>query len=489
MLLKDILNKIHIEEIIGNKELDIDNIVYDSRKVVPDSMFICITGFKTDGHIYIDQAIQKGATAIMIEKDLDTYVDGITYIKVKNTRKTMAVIAKNFYQNPSKELDLIGITGTNGKTSTTYMIKSILEVSNKKTNLIGTIANYIAGEEIEADRTTPESIDLQRMFRKMVDYNIDACVMEVSSHSLELQRVMGSEFKIGVFTNLTPEHLDFHESIDKYLNAKKKLFYQTSLCNIINIDDKGGRKILEEISKLSTPILTYGLKKYADIFAQNIEMSMKHISFDLITPKYTEKIIVNIPGKFTVYNALAAIAVSYGLGIDIKYIKEGLSNIKGVAGRMESIDEFSNFAVIVDYAHTPDALENLIKSAREFTQNRLITVFGCGGDRDPKKREIMGKISGEYSDLTIITSDNPRSEDPMKIIKMIEKGIKSTNANYFIEENRREAIALALRNAQKGDVVLIAGKGHETYQIVGDEIFEFDDKKVALEIARKEELI
>ena len=489
MLLKDILNKIHIEEIIGNKELDIDNIVYDSRKVVPDSMFICITGFKTDGHIYIDQAIQKGATAIMIEKDLDTYVDGITYIKVKNTRKTMAVIAKNFYQNPSKELDLIGITGTNGKTSTTYMIKSILEVSNKKTNLIGTIANYIAGEEIEADRTTPESIDLQRMFRKMVDYNIDACVMEVSSHSLELQRVMGSEFKIGVFTNLTPEHLDFHESIDKYLNAKKKLFYQTSLCNIINIDDKGGRKILEEISKLSTPILTYGLKKDADIFAQNIEMSMKHISFDLITPKYTEKIIVNIPGKFTVYNALAAIAVSYGLGIDIKYIKEGLSNIKGVAGRMESIDEFSNFAVIVDYAHTPDALENLIKSAREFTQNRLITVFGCGGDRDPKKREIMGKISGEYSDLTIITSDNPRSEDPMKIIKMIEKGIKSTNANYFIEENRREAIALALRNAQKGDVVLIAGKGHETYQIVGDEIFEFDDKKVALEIARKEELI
>ncbi|NLM05000.1 MAG: UDP-N-acetylmuramoyl-L-alanyl-D-glutamate--2,6-diaminopimelate ligase [Clostridiales bacterium] len=489
MLLKDILNKIHIEEIIGNKELDIDNIVYDSRKVVPDSMFICITGFKTDGHIYIDQAIQKGATAIMIEKDLDTYVDGITYIKVKNTRKTMAVIAKNFYQNPSKELDLIGITGTNGKTSTTYMIKSILEVSNKKTNLIGTIANYIAGEEIEADRTTPESIDLQRMFRKMVDFKVDACVMEVSSHSLELQRVMGSEFKIGVFTNLTPEHLDFHESIDKYLNAKKKLFYQTSLCNIINIDDKGGRKILEEISKLSTPILTYGLKKYADIFAQNIEMSMKHISFDLITPKYTEKIIVNIPGKFTVYNALAAIAVSYGLGIDIKYIKEGLSNIKGVAGRMESIDEFSNFAVIVDYAHTPDALENLIKSAREFTQNRLITVFGCGGDRDPKKREIMGKISGEYSDLTIITSDNPRSEDPMKIIKMIEKGIKSTNANYFIEENRREAIALALRNAQKGDVVLIAGKGHETYQIVGDEIFEFDDKKVALEIARKEELI
>ena len=489
MLLKDILNKIHIEEIIGNKELDIDNIVYDSRKVVPDSMFICITGFKTDGHIYIDQAIQKGATAIMIEKDLDTYVDGITYIKVKNTRKTMAVIAKNFYQNPSKELDLIGITGTNGKTSTTYMIKSILEVSNKKTNLIGTIANYIAGEEIEADRTTPESIDLQRMFRKMVDFKVDACVMEVSSHSLELQRVMGSEFKIGVFTNLTPEHLDFHESIDKYLNAKKKLFYQTSLCNIINIDDKGGRKILEEISKLSTPILTYGLKKDADIFAQNIEMSMKHISFDLITPKYTEKIIVNIPGKFTVYNALAAIAVSYGLGIDIKYIKEGLSNIKGVAGRMESIDEFSNFAVIVDYAHTPDALENLIKSAREFTQNRLITVFGCGGDRDPKKREIMGKISGEYSDLTIITSDNPRSEDPMKIIKMIEKGIKSTNANYFIEENRREAIALALRNAQKGDVVLIAGKGHETYQIVGDEIFEFDDKKVALEIARKEELI
>lgn len=489
MLLKDILKEIDIEEIIGSSQINIDNIFYDSRNITPNSMFVCIQGFKTDGHIYIEDAIKKGAIAIIIERNIDKYIQGVTYIKVKDTRKTMAIIARDFYENPSNSLDLIGITGTNGKTSTTYMIKNILEASNKRTGLIGTISNWIGNKKVNADRTTPESLDLQKLFRKMLESGMDSCVMEVSSHSLELDRVEGCEFKVGIFTNLTPDHLDFHETLEDYLKAKKKLFYKTTLCNVINIDDEGGKKILDDIRKLETPILTYGLGENADISAKNIVMTMKSVAFDLVTPKYIQKIEINIPGMFTVYNLLAAIAACYSMDIDFKYIEEGIKRIKGVAGRMETIEEFSDFALIVDYAHTPDALENVLKSIREFTTNRLITVFGCGGDRDQKKRPVMGEIAGRYSDLTIITSDNPRSEDPVKILDMIEEGIKNTSAQYHVIVDRREGITLALKNVQKGDVILIAGKGHETYQIINDKVFEFDDKKVALDIARKEGLI
>lgn len=489
MLLKDMLKGIDIEEIIGSNEIKICNIVYDSRKVTFNSLFICIEGFKTDGHLYIEDALKKGAVAIILERNIEIYIDGVTYVKVKDSRKAMGIIAKHFYGEPSNSLDLIGITGTNGKTSTTYMIKNILEVSGRRTGLIGTISNWIGDEKVDADRTTPESLDLQELFKKMLEVENDSCVMEVSSHSLELARVEGCNFKIGVFTNITPDHLDFHKTLDNYLNAKKKLFYKTSLCNVINIDDEGGKKILEDIKNLSTPILTYGLGKNADISAQNVVMTMKSVAFDLITPRYVEKIEINIPGMFTVYNTLAAIATCYSMNIDFKYIKEGLNSMKGVAGRMETVEEFSDFAVIVDYAHTPDALENVLKSIKEFTTNKLITVFGCGGDRDSMKRSVMGEIAGKYSDLSIITSDNPRTEDPMKILEMIEEGIKKTLAKYYVIEDRREAISVALKNAQKGDVILIAGKGHETYQIINDKVFEFDDKKVALEIAKEEGLI
>ncbi|MCC5912550.1 MAG: UDP-N-acetylmuramoyl-L-alanyl-D-glutamate--2,6-diaminopimelate ligase [Clostridiaceae bacterium] len=489
MLLKDLLKNIEIEEIKGNETIEITNIAYDSRRAKENGLFLCIEGFKTDGHLYIEGAIEKGAVAIVIKKDRQVRIDGVTVIKVKNTRKAMASIAKTFYGDPSSQMDLIGVTGTNGKTSTTYMIKQILEISGRKSGLVGTISNWIGDEKIETERTTPESLELQELFSKMVKAEVKGCAMEVSSHSLELQRVEGTEFKVGVFTNLTPEHLDFHETLEDYRNAKKKLFYKTGLCNIINIDDENGKIIAKEISGLEVPVLTYGIQEKADIFANNISLNMKSVAFDVITPKCKEHITLAIPGMFTVYNALAAIAACYSIGIDIKDIKKGLQEIKGVAGRLETVDEFEDFAVLVDYAHTPDALENVLKAVKYFTKNKLITIFGCGGDRDQSKRPIMGEISGKYSDLSIVTSDNPRTEDPNHIISMVEEGIRKTEGQYNIIENRKEAIRYALKKAVKGDIILIAGKGHETYQIIGDQVFDFDDKKVSIEVAREEGLI
>lgn len=487
MILKELIMGLEIDDFKGNDELPIDHIVYDSRKAFKNSLFICIEGFKTDGHLYIKDAIHRGAVAIVVNRKID--LEGITIIQVKDTRKAMAQIASRFYSDPSKSLELIGVTGTNGKTSTTYMIKKILEASGKRVGLIGTISNWIGDEEISADRTTPESLDLQELFCKMINRGIDSCVMEVSSHSLALQRVEECHFKVGVFTNLTPDHLDFHPTIEDYRHAKKKLFYKTSLYNIFNIDDEHGRILVKEMEDSKTPLLTFGIKNKADITAKNITMTLKNVTFDLVTPKYQEKIRMNIPGMFTVYNALAAAAVAYAMDINAKYLKQGLETMKNVAGRLDTVEEFKDFAVIVDYAHTPDALENVIKAVKGFTNNRLTTVFGCGGDRDRTKRPIMGEISGKYSDLTILTSDNPRSEDPMEILRMIEEGIKRTNGKYEIIENRRMAIATALKKAEVGDIVLIAGKGHETYQIIKNMVYEFDDKKVALEIAREEGLI
>lgn len=487
MLLQELVKGLEVDNIRGELGLHIDNVVYDSREVSKNSLFICIEGFKTDGHLYIQNAIMNGAVAIIAEKSI--CLEGVTVISVKDTRKAMATIANHYYNHPSHDLKLIGITGTNGKTTTTYMVRNIIETSGKKTAVIGTISNWIGNKEFKTERTTPESLDIQKTLRKALDKSIEYCIMEVSSHSLELQRVEECDFSIGTFTNLSPEHLDFHGNIVNYRNAKKKLFNKTNLCNIINLDDEDGKIIIREIQNSTTPLLTYGTDEKADIKAQNIIMTIKEITFDLITPDYRGAIKVKIPGKFTVYNALAAIAITYALGIDFKHIKEGLLAMEGVAGRLETIKEFEDFSVIVDYAHTPAALENLLQSVREFVQNKVITVFGCGGDRDKSKRPLMGCISGRYSDLTIITSDNPRTENPASILAMVEEGIKKTDARYLVIKDRRKAIGLALKNAQKGDIVVIAGKGHETYQIINNDTLEFDDKKVALEIAREEGIL
>ncbi len=487
MLLRELLMDLDIIDIRGCIDLGVESIAYDSRKVSKNSLFICIRGFKTDGHLYIRDAIINGAIAIITEED--TNITHVTVIRVKNTRRAMAVLANKFFDYPSEKLQLVGITGTNGKTSTSYMVKNILEKANNKVGVIGTIANWIGEKRIETKLTTPEAIDFQALLYKMLNKQIKYCIMEVSSHSLELNRVDGSNFRIGLLTNLSSDHMDFHNTVEEYRNSKKKLFSKTSYKNIINIDDKHGKIIFKEIKDYKTSLLTYGIDNRADIMAKDITLNLKGVSFQLYSPDYRGRIEISIPGIFTVYNALAAIAISHALGIEFKSIQEGLRDMAGIAGRMDLINEFKEFAVIVDYAHTPDALENLLKSTRKFAANKLITVFGCGGDRDKNKRAVMGEIAGENSDLTIITSDNPRTENPLEILAMIEEGIKKTPGRYFIVEDRRQAISLALRRAQKGDIVLIAGKGHETYQTIGNKNFEFDDKKVALETGREAGLL
>lgn len=477
MLLRDIIKGIEILDIKGSLDIEISNIEFDSRKVTDNTLFVCIKGFSVDGHDYIKSATESGATAFLVEEDIE--IEGYTFIKVKNTRCDMAKISCNFFDNPSSKMDIIGVTGTNGKTSITTFLSEILSGINK-VGIIGTIKIFDGDKEIESKNTTPESIDLQRNFDKMVKNNCKNCVMEVSSHSLVLNRVDNTNFKIGIFTNLTPDHLDFHKDLEDYRNTKEKLFYKTSLKNIINIDDDGGKKIYQNIKNLETEAYTYGIDNDADFMAKDIKILPEGVSYRLITPTYEENIFVPVSGKFTVYNTLAVIATCYSLGIGKDYLIKKLESINGVSGRFESVVNDKSKNIIVDYAHTPDALENVINTAREFTKGKVITVFGCGGDRDKTKRPLMGKIASDLSDFTIITSDNPRTENQENITKDILKGI--TNNNYEVIEDRKEAIKKAIIMSNESDIVLIAGKGHENYQIIGNEKTHFDDKEEAIKI-------
>lgn len=487
MLLKELLNKIKTKKVTGNTNINIKDIQHYSPFVTRGSLFICIEGFKTDGQLYINDAISRGAVAIISEKE--TAVDGVTVIQVEDARRTMSLIANYFYNEPTKDLRLIGITGTNGKTSVTYMVKNIFEFYGKKIGLIGTISNWIGSIKIEAIRTTPESLDLQRIFSQMLQQSIDTCVMEVSSHALELGRVDDCIYSIGLFTNLSPEHLDFHINMENYRDAKKKLFYKTTLYNIINVDDFHGRIIIEQIKDIKTPLLTFGIKEKADIYATDIDMDIKGVRFNINTPKGIIYIDIKIPGMFTVYNVMAAAAVCYCLDMDMDKVGKALNNMKGIPGRFEVVEEVENFVIIIDYAHTPDALENVLRSVKMFAKNRIITVFGCGGDRDKSKRAIMGEISGRFSDYTIITSDNPRTEEPLSIMKMIEEGVVRVTDKYNMIEDRKAAIQYAIKMAAGNDIIIIAGKGHEATQIIGNKILPFDDYKVALQIAREEKLV
>ncbi len=487
MLLRELLSNTEVKKIIGDTNINIKNVQHYSPFVTEGSLFICIEGFKTDGQLYIKDAIDRGAVAIVSEKE--TTADGITVIQVENARKAMSSIANYFYNEPTKNLSLIGVTGTNGKTSVTYMVKSILEFCGKEIGLIGTISNWIGDIEFETMLTTPESLDLHRICSQMLKRSIDTCVMEVSSHSLELGRVDDCIYSIGLFTNLSPEHLDFHIDMESYRNAKKGLFYKTTLYNIINIDDFHGKIIAEQIKDLKTPLLTFGIEEKADIYATDIDMSIKGVGFNINMPKGTIYVDVKIPGMFTVYNVMAAAAVCYCLGVPLEKIRKALGNMKVIPGRFEVIEEIKDFSVIVDYAHTPDALENILKSARMFAKNRIITVFGCGGDRDKDKRPVMGKICGLLGDYTIITSDNPRTEEPLSIMKMIENGISEVTDKYNMIEDRKTAIQYAIKMATVDDIIIIAGKGHEATQIIGNKIIPFDDRKTVLQVAREESLI
>lgn len=484
MKLQELLKGVAIVSLNGDLNMEINGIVYDSRKVKKGNLFICVSGFAKDGHSYISDALQKGAAAFIVEKDVD--IKGAAVIKVNSSRSAMPHLASNFYGNPTQELRLVGITGTNGKTTTTYLIKSIMEANKQKTGLLGTISTQIGDKIVVSSRTTPEAIDLQSLFRVMADSDIDYAVMEVSSHSLELGRVEGCNFKIGVFTNLTQDHLDFHKTIENYRNAKKKLFYMTNGANIINIDDEHGRIIAEDVRNLGPQLITYGIDNKADIMAKNINITSKGVGFTLVTPLYEIELNIKIPGKFSVYNALSAASVAYAEGISGEVIREGLNKVDNVPGRSEILKTDTPYTVIVDYAHTPDGLKNILASVKEYAKGRVITLFGCGGDRDREKRPIMGGIAGRMSDYCIITSDNPRSEEPIDIIRQAEAGIKSTACDYICIENRRDAIKYALSMAKPGDIVLLAGKGHETYQVLKDRTIPFDERDIVEELLREE---
>ncbi len=480
MELKNLLTNIDYELVCGNVTAIINKINYDSRKVEDNDIFVCIKGFATDGHKYINKAIENGAKVIIIQDDVKIQDENITVIKVSDTRKTLACIGANYYDNPARKMKIIGVTGTNGKTTTTFMIKDILEAAGQKVGLVGTIANYIGKEKIHTDRTTPESLELQELFSEMVEKGVEYCVMEVSSHSLELDRVYGIQFEGGIFTNLTRDHLDFHKTFENYYKAKFKLF-ERSCIKLINIDDNYGKQIIEDLKLLNArEIYYFSLKDDSDFKAFDETMGSKNIKFKVKLDN-EEEFVLNIPGDYNVYNSLGAIAMCYKLGIDINAIKKGIEETL-VPGRCERVCKEYNlpYEIIVDYAHTPDGLLNILETAKAFTKGKLISVFGCGGDRDKVKRPQMGKIGVDISDIAIITSDNPRSEEPMSIIEDIKAGLDKDN--YIIIENRKEAIRKAISIAEKNDVIVIAGKGHETYQILKDKTIHFDEREVVKEI-------
>ncbi|KHD38273.1 UDP-N-acetylmuramoylalanyl-D-glutamate--2,6-diaminopimelate ligase [Clostridium acetobutylicum] len=480
MKLKKIIGDVKYELICGDLNVEIDNLNYDSRKVNKKGLFFCIEGYTSDGHDFIDKAVEKGADVIVCTK-VPKKLPNCTVVKVEDGRKAMAVMGANFYDNPSHKLKLIGITGTNGKTTSTYMMKSMLESSGYKVGLIGTIANYIGDKKIESHRTTPESLELQKLFSDMVRDKIDYCVMEVSSHSLYLDRVYGIVFEEGIFTNLTQDHLDFHKTFENYYKAKMILF-KNSKRSIINIDDKYGERVFKDAG---SDKITYGLTEKADLKAENLKMTSRGTEFDLCYKGLREHVKINIPGKYNVYNALGSVAACLNEGISIEKVKDGLNKLSSVPGRCEIVTHNTNldFDVVLDYAHTPDGLEKVLKASREFTKGRLISVFGCGGDRDKTKRPIMGEIGSKLSDIAVITSDNPRSENPEEIIKDIVQGIKTDN--YVIVENRKEAIKKAMLMAKKDDVIVLAGKGHEDYQILGDKTIHFDEKEIVSEFIKE----
>lgn len=470
MLAKELFKEQISEEM---QNIDITSIAYDSRKVKDGSVFVCIKGYETDGHKYAKTAEENGASVIVAEDRIDV---SVPVIYVENSRRALAELACTFYGNPSENFSLVGITGTNGKTTITYLIKSILESTGKQVGVIGTNQNIIGDKVLltkSTTPTTPNALELEQLFSEMVHYGADYVVMEVSSHALELDRVYGCNFDVGVFTNLTQDHLDFHKTMENYLNAKSKLF-AISEKGVVNFDDDGGKTIVDKAE--CDDILKVGLGDGCDLKAQNIRISTRGSRFDMIYGGKTYDTWVGIPGKFSVYNALCAAGAALQLGVCIEDVIKGLGNATGVVGRVEVVPTDTDYTVIIDYAHSPDGLDNIIRCVKGFAEGRVITLFGCGGDRDNTKRPIMGEIAGKLSDFCIVTSDNPRTEDPDKIIDQIEAGIKKTDVDYIRITDRRKAIAYALDNAKKGDVIILAGKGQETYQIIGKEKFDFDER-------------
>jgi UDP-N-acetylmuramoyl-L-alanyl-D-glutamate--2,6-diaminopimelate ligase len=460
---------------------EIRQIVCDSRKAKSGAIFFALRGAKENGQAFVADAIQRGAVAVVSDEPVTTVVPpGVTAIQVREARKALAIASANFYDHPANALQLVAVTGTNGKTTTTSVIDAIIKASKSKTGLFGTIAYEMPSGKYPAPNTTPESVDLQGFLAEIRDAGGKFAVLEASSHSLTMDRLWGLHFAAAVFTNLTREHMDYHKTFEDYFAAKKTLFTGTGAgapdTAIINIDDDYGKKLLG----LAKKTVTYGLESGADITTKKFQLTFNGLTFTAQTPNGKIQITSSLVGRINVYNILAAIGAAQALSLSNEVIETGIRNLESVSGRFQRIDQGQPYLVIVDYAHTDDALESLIRTARELNpKGRIITLFGCGGSKDRTKRPVMGEVTGRLSNLTILSNDNPRQEDPLKIISDIIVGLQKTSGKYVIEPDREKAIGLAMDEARAGDIVLLAGKGHENYQILADRTLEFDDREVA----------
>lgn len=488
MKLEKLMTELKIIKIRNNQpDCDIKKICYNSREALPGSLFVAIPGYVTDGHQYIGKAISQGAVAVVHQDELADYQAQVCYIKVADSRHALGLLGSSFYGKPSAAMVVTGITGTNGKTSLTYMLKHIFETEGKKCGLIGTIHNLIGDQVVDnRGRTTPESLEVQEIINEMKERGCSHLFMEVSSHGLALDRVNGVGFDYGIFTNLTQDHLDYHKTFDNYFDAKAKLFFQVKKANIINGDDPWGRKLGDMLSeKSSVPVITYGLKAGCDYWAKDLVFGAKGTEFTLVTPAAEEKLFLNIPGEFMVYNALAAIIAAVAEGVPMAVIRDALATMPGVEGRMEILDVEAPFDVVIDYAHSPDSLEKLLQSVRKIFTGRIILVFGCNGDRDKEKRPIMGRIAGEYADMVVVTSDNPASENPLDIINAVAAGVREKTDQVATVELRQEGIYYGATLCRPGDVLVLAGKGHEKQEIMKDETLYYNEWDTAREaIAR-----
>lgn len=455
---------------------EIKGLSYDSRKIRAGYLFAAIKGLRLDGHDFAEEAVQNGAVAVLLERPLPEL--GVTQVVVADTRRALGLISANFYGHPGNKLRLLGVTGTNGKTTSSYLLKSILEAAGYRVGLIGTIEILFGDVVWAAERTTPESLDLQRILAEMVQAEMDYAVLEVSSHALQLQRTIGLSFAGGLFTNLSPEHLDFHEAIPQYFAAKAKLFQNVYGTAVFNADDDWARRLR---NFCFCKLLSYGVCQQAQFRAEKINLEKGGVSYILNSEAGQVPIDLKLPGRFNVYNSLGAAALCFSEGIPLEVIKEGLESLRGVPGRFEAVDNAEGLTVIVDYAHTPDGLKNILETAGEMGSRRIILVFGAGGDRDHEKRPLMGKIAGQLADYVIITSDNPRSEHPLTICAQIEAGFleDKPRAQYEIIVDRRQAIRKAISSATVKDLVLIAGKGHEAFQEFNQKRIPFDDREEA----------
>ncbi len=502
MKLEKLLKDVDVLDVYGNTDIGISDVAYDSRRVSAGSLFVAIPGLKHDGHAFIPEVFKRGAIAVVGEKRKESLPDDVpsnlTYVRVGRSRRALAQIANSFYGYPSRKLVLVGITGTNGKTTTSFLLESIFNAWNKKTGVIGTINYRYAGIEEKAPVTTPESLDLQGFFSRMISHGVTHVVMEVSSHALDLERVYGCDFNAAVFTNLSQDHLDYHVNLDRYFECKLKLFCEHLASSkahqplaVVNADDRYGCKIPD---RTFCRTITYSFKRNADIYPKRWNIGTEGIRATIATPAGDIEVRSPLLGRLNLYNIMAAVGTAVGLGVPEDAVRRGLENVYRVSGRLESIPNDLGIGVIVDYAHTPDAMEKALECVKEITRGRLIVVFGCGGDRDRTKRPLMGEVAAKYANLVIVTSDNPRSEDPVEIIEDIKAGLNKSgcrflesdenavaeSGGYLVEPDRRRAIRMAIEMAVPGDLVFVGGKGHEDYQILGDRRIHFDDREEAI---------